>query len=69
MRVELIKNMTYYVIQARGELIFWTGKKWNCPAKRYKSRKIAERAIEQTVSNPEFDKYEKEVVKITRTLD
>jgi hypothetical protein len=61
--------MAYYVIQAKGKLIFWTGKEWGCPAKKYKSRKIAERAIEQTVTSLEFDKYEKEVVEITPMLN
>jgi hypothetical protein len=61
--------MTHYVIQAKDKLIFWTGKDWNCPAKKYKSRKIAERAIKQTVSNCEFDKYKKEVVEITPVLN
>lgn len=60
--------MSYFVIQAKGKLIFWTGKNWNCPAKKYKSRKIAERAIKQTVSNCEFDKYEKDVVEISPVL-
>ena len=65
--------MAYYVIQAKGELIFWTifwtGKEWGRPAKKYKSQKIAERAIEQTVSNREFDKYKKEVVEVTPVLN
>jgi hypothetical protein len=61
--------MKYYVIQAKGHSFYWSGKDWNGPAKKYKSRKIAENAVMRTVSSMAFDKYNKEVVEIIPTLD
>lgn len=54
----------YYVIKALDHEIYWSGKDWVGPAKKYKSRKIAENALQRTVSNMVFDKYKKEVVEI-----
>lgn len=61
--------MKYYVIKAVDHLIYWSGKDWNGPAKKYKSRKIAENAVQRTVSNVAFDKYKKEVIEIIPTID
>lgn len=61
--------MKYYVIKAVDHLIYWSGKDWNGPAKKYKSRKIAENVVQRTVSSVAFDKYKKEVIEIIPVLD
>jgi len=46
--------MNYFIIKAKGASVFWTGTQWHHPAKRYKSRKIAENAIRKTTNHYEF---------------
>lgn len=48
--------MQYFVIRSSDNL-FWTGKDWTASlvgAKKYKSRKIAENAVQKTVSRMNF---------------
>ena len=57
----------YYVIKVLDREIYWSGKDWSGPAKKYKSRLLAENACKKTRS-PLFDKYQKEVVEIIPVL-
>jgi hypothetical protein len=57
-------RMNYFIIKAKGASVFWTGTQWHHPAKRYKSRKIAENAIRKTTNHYEFSRREKEVIEI-----
>lgn len=58
--------MQYFVIRSSDNL-FWTGKDWTASflvgAKQYKSRGIAENAVQRTVSRMNFDK-KKTVVEV-----